>query len=531
MSITPNALFQADCIEVIRRLDAESIDLIYLDPPFHSQAEAGQTTGENSPQHLQYISRVCQLAHRVLKPTGVLFFHAQPLSAFSIRLILNQVFGESHFRNEIVWKYAEKPTSQSSRPGTAHDTILHFGKTNKSTDNIVFKPQQHDEAGTRFTRSEHSGAYALADLTRAASDTSLRFEWHGATPPEGRSWRFRRETLQQLEEDGRIFQRRREVPRLKIFLDEDAGVDVETIWTDIPRLSPASKENTRYPFQKPLGLLERLLYKGSNEGEVVLDPFCGSGTTIIAAERHRRRWIACDVSSESVAITTARLNKEFGQSKSATFSMTDAESLNRFAIKSTGFKRVAIRIEDLALMSQSEFIMNHEVKIEETRHVELKEIKSTAGAVNTIVNAADEYAVAFLNSEGGRVYWGIRDKDRIVVGVRLSYQERDRIRRDVSSKLNQIEPRVDPSRYRIEFHEVHDEEGERVSDTYVVEMVVPVSDSLEPYYTGGGDAWVKVDGNKQKLRGIALTDFIKQRLGKATTLQQTADAKQDKLPE
>jgi hypothetical protein len=112
-----------------------------------------------------------------------------------------------------------------------------------------------------------------------------------------------------------------------------------------------------------------------------------------------------------------------------------------------------------------------------------------------------------------------------VVGVRLTYQERDKLRRDVTSKLNQIEPRVDPSKYRIELHHVRDEQGKEVQDTWVVEIVVPASQSSEPYYRGGGDAWVKVDGNKQKLRGIALTDFIKQRLAKGVARSENADPK------
>jgi hypothetical protein len=182
-------------------------------------------------------------------------------------------------------------------------------------------------------------------------------------------------------------------------------------------------------------------------------------------------------------------------------------------------------MEDIVSTSEPEFILNHKVSLEETRHFEFKEIKSAIGAVDSIVNTSDEYAVAFLNSEGGKIYWGIRDKDRTVVGVHLTYQERDKLRRDVTSKLNQIEPRVDPSKYRIHLHQVRDEQGQKVQDIWVVEIIVPASDSSEPYYTGGGDAWVKVDGNKQKLRGIALTDFIKQRLAKGAARSENAEAR------
>src|SRR5215475_3863467 len=116
------------------------------------------------------------------------------------------------------------------------------------------------------------------------------------------------------------------------------GVDVGTIWTDIPPLSSVSKENTRYPSQKPLGVLERFLWKGSNQGEIVLDPFCGSGTTIVAAERHQRRWIACDTSRKAIEITTKRLIQEFGQIQPTSFSLGDTESLSNIVVKPTGYK-------------------------------------------------------------------------------------------------------------------------------------------------------------------------------------------------
>ena len=175
---------------------------------------------------------------------------------------------------------------------------------------------------------------------------------------------------------------------------------------------------------------------------------------------------------------------------------------------------MAVRIEDFGSIGQLTFVLNQQVPIEETRHYEFKEISSSAGAVDSIVNTSDEYAVAFLNSEGGRIYWGIRDKDRTVAGVRLSYQDRDKVRRNLSVKLSQTEPRVDPSQYRVEIHEVHDEHGKKVPDICVVELVVPAADSSAPYYTGGGELWVKVDGNKQKLKGPALIDFIRRRIEK-----------------
>src|SRR5262249_17829519 len=139
---------------------------------------------------------------------------------------------------------------------------------------------------------------------------------------------------------------------------------------------------------------------------------------------------------------------------------------------------------------------------------------TVAGPVDAIVNAADENAVAFLNSEGGRIYWGIRNEDRVVTGVHLSYQQRDILRRNINAKMSQIEPRLDPSLYRMLIHEVLDEHGNTVPDRCVVELFVPAGDSIQTYFTAGGEAWVRVDGSKQKLKGVALVEFIRRRLPK-----------------
>lgn len=517
MTISPNALFHSDCLDLLKRLESESIDMIYLDPPLPTATTFQQT--ESSPadeakparRQLHFIASVCQHSHRLLKPTGGLFLQTYPRYAFSIRLILNQVFGEDHSLAETVWQYPKR--SRHSTPGTEHEIIIHYGKSKSATNNRVFRPLTKAEIDEQFKMSDLGRRFALKDLTAPFPRPSLQYEWRGIKPPKGRSWRFNLETLQQLEADGRIYSPSKSaVPRLKIFLDENAGVDVGTIWTDIVPLSPASKESTRYPTQKPLGLLERLLQKGTNEGETVLDPFCGSGTTIIAAERLSRKWIGSDISKQAIEITTHRLIHEFEQHQSTQLFLSDQETLTSIPIQSASFKRVAVGMSDFSRILEPEFVLGRSVDIEEDRHVEFKEVKTETHAIERIVNTSDEYAVAFLNSEGGRLLWGIRDGDKKVIGVRLSHQQRDKIRKDVSAKLSQIEPRIDPSRYRLDIHEVRDEHGCDAPDMCVIELIVPPSDSWEPHYAGGNEAWIRVDGGNQKLKGPALTDFIKQRL-------------------
>lgn len=150
------------------------------------------------------------------------------------------------------------------------------------------------------------------------------------------------------------------------------------------------------------------------------------------------------------------------------------------------------------------------VPFEETRRCEFKEVKGQ-NPVDAIKNAADEYVVAFLNCDGGHILWGIRDADGIVVGVRLTNEQRDKIRLAVVAKLNEIQPKIDPTRYRISFHSVVENDSV-TDDLYVVEIYVPWAKSREPFYTGGHECFVRVDGAKRKLSGPALTDWIRQRL-------------------
>lgn len=159
------------------------------------------------------------------------------------------------------------------------------------------------------------------------------------------------------------------------------------------------------------------------------------------------------------------------------------------------------------------FVLNEPFSEEETRHCEFKEIKGS-NPVDTIKNSADEYVVAFLNSEGGRIYWGIRDSDRIVVGVKLTSSQRDEIRRVVGEKLAQIQPSISPTAFRINFHKTfsHTNVDQPLSDVFVVEIVAPELFVPYLYFTGGNAAFVKTDGGKKKLSGSQLNDELLRRL-------------------
>jgi hypothetical protein len=141
--------------------------------------------------------------------------------------------------------------------------------------------------------------------------------------------------------------------------------------------------------------------------------------------------------------------------------------------------------------------------IEETKHYEFKELTGQANAAKSIRSSAEEYAVAFLNSDGGRVFWGVRDSDRTVVGVKLKYSERDEIRQVVGQQLHQIQPALPANSYALDFHKVKDL-SVPVTDLWVVELRIPRMPGHHLYFTGSGKAWVKTEGGTAELRGPAL---------------------------
>lgn len=160
---------------------------------------------------------------------------------------------------------------------------------------------------------------------------------------------------------------------------------------------------------------------------------------------------------------------------------------------------------------QIRFIQDQPVPFEETRLYEFKEVKGRNPA-GSITNTADEYAVAFLNGEGGRVFWGVRDSDRIAIGGTLGERQRDEVRRKVSEKLGSIDPPITVENWQLEFHQVYDSQGEVVEDLWVIELLVPPSKERNVFYTNSGELFVKTDGGKQKLLGPQITEFIRGRL-------------------
>jgi len=364
-----NDLYFGDNLTVLRESIADaSVDLVYLDPPFNSNAnyshlfkdESGQVSGaqieafedtwhwddmvsgraltdlRDSPYQdaadmldamvgflgknpmTAYLTmmgvRLVEL-HRVLKGTGSLYLHCDPTASHYLKVLLDAVFGARNFRNEIVWKRSVTKGDARKKFSDDQDIILfytkgteyHFANVHTEGDEEYKKRFNHDDNDGR-------GPYHLAPLDSPNPRPNLMFEYKGyAHPPKG--WRVSIEEMKKLDAEGRVWFPKNPNGRLrrKLFFEDQLGPKIGSVWTDIKPLQGASQERLGYPTQKPVALLERILNASSNPGDVVLDPFCGCGTTVHAAQKLGRKWIGIDITHLAIGLIETRLYDAFGE--------------------------------------------------------------------------------------------------------------------------------------------------------------------------------------------------------------------------
>jgi len=369
MDAWKNQLFFGDNLEILRsgRIPVNSVDLIYLDPPFNSNAtynilfaeksgekSAAQITAFEDTWHwgdesaaayddvvrgdrprladllralyaflgrndmMAYLAmmaaRLVEL-HRVLKPTGSLYMHCDPTASHYLKMILDAIFGAINFRNEVVWKRFTFH-ADAKRFGRVTDRVFFYTKSSKFTFNQIKVPFSEDYISNKFVHIDEKGRKYRLDNLNPPGGRGPVYEFHGVI----KAWRYSEGNMRQLEKEGRIYFRSK-IPQLKRYLDELPGQAVHDLWADISPINPQAKERLGYPTQKPEALLERIIRASSNEGDLVLDSFCGCGTTITVAERLKRRWIGIDITHLAIALIKKRLHDTFS-----------AEELEKFEV-------------------------------------------------------------------------------------------------------------------------------------------------------------------------------------------------------
>jgi DNA modification methylase len=399
MSLDKNQLFYGDNLDVLRGKDAnqrpyipdQSVDLIYLDPPFNSRQDynvlfaekdgnrsAAQITafkdtwewneeaarsyeevieqggrvaeamrafrtllgGSDMLAYLAMMaSRLVEL-RRVLKESGSIYLHCDPTASHYLKLIMDAVFGAKFFKNEIVWKRSDAHSDGkqgATHLGRVHDIILYYSKGDSPQFSTLYTPLP-DSTQERWYRHIEEGTgrrYNKADITGpgGASKGNPHYEWKGIT----RYWRFKKSRMEEMEAAGRLVYSKSGMVYQKRYLDESKGVSIQDVWTDIPMLRGIHQDGERlgYPTQKPEALLERILSCSSKEGDVVLDPFCGCGTTVQVAQKLGRRWVGIDITHLAIGLIKTRLDDSYGPEIRNTYQVigepTDVEGARQLA--------------------------------------------------------------------------------------------------------------------------------------------------------------------------------------------------------
>lgn len=359
-----NQLYFGDNLNVLREhVPDECVDLVYLDPPFNSNATYNvlfkEKTGSESAAQIQafddtwqwniesekiynelatgshekladlivalrsflgtndmmaYLvmmaARLLEL-HRVLKPTGSLYLHCDPTASHYLKLLLDAILGPTNFINEIIWRRSHPKGLTKNRFANNHDVILSFAKDiSKLRWNVQYIPHELEKAKKQYSFVDEDGRrYQLTSLLNPNPNRpNLTYDFCGVT----KVWRWTKQRMLSEQSKGRIVVPRggKGIPRYKRYLDEQQGIPISDFWDDISFASGA--ERLGYPTQKPEALLERIIKASSNEGDLVLDPFCGCGTTITVAERLNRRWIGIDITHLAITLMKARLEDSFG---------------------------------------------------------------------------------------------------------------------------------------------------------------------------------------------------------------------------
>lgn len=391
----PSQLYYGDNLQILRDcVAAESVDLVYLDPPFNSQATYNVLfkgpTGERSKAQIEafedtwhwndhaenafddvmksgntdvaevlralrsflkendmmaYLTmmsiRLFEL-HRVLKPTGSLYLHCDPTASHYLRLILDSIFGPKRFLNEIIWKRssAHSDTKQGmKRCGRIHDIILLYSKTDKCKWNTLYTPYTEEYLESEYRHVAPDGRrYKETDLTAAKPGGDVEYGWpvkrilkedakweadltdehqnpradheyKSVVPYGGRYWGYSKSNIIQFAHEEHLIHRSTGMPRLVQYADEMPGIPLQDLWDDIPPV--AGRQDLGYPTQKPLALLERIISASSDEGDTVLDPFCGCGTAVHGAQKLRRNWIGIDITHLAISLIEKRLYDAF----------------------------------------------------------------------------------------------------------------------------------------------------------------------------------------------------------------------------
>ena len=327
-----NIIYQCDCfkaIDVLQKTHSKKVRLIYIDPPFfsgtnYSLKRKSGSTSKKAPdlediatysdkwegglsEYLEFMRVRLQQMKGLLRQDGSIWVHLDWHVSHYIKTVMDEIFGYDNFVNEIIWKRTNSPKAQSRGFGSQHDVILVYAKDRgEFRINPIYR--EHDERSLKpYSYHDDKGRFRLIEIeAQGIQRTAKRkqFEWQGRTAP----FLYRQETLDDWWNNDLIYTSKNGRYTKKQYLSEVPGILVSDLWLDIPPIQGSSKEYSGFLTQKPKALLSRIIEAASDEGDLVVDFFAGSGTTAIAAEDANRIWIICDKSQTAIDVIKSRLD-------------------------------------------------------------------------------------------------------------------------------------------------------------------------------------------------------------------------------
>lgn len=293
-----NKYLVGDNLDLLKSIDDQSVNMIYIDPPYSTGRDFGDFNDKFSSNWSyanDFMKPRLVEAHRVLMGDGVIVVHVEPAISHHIRFILDEIFGEGNFINEIIWQSGGNKQSKHKLQRN-HDTIIVYGKTNNTKFNPIYLPYSDEYISKLRWDEQHQDYYSTSAAHNAQPDVikrpNLRYEWNGHM----KQWYVTKGRMEELHQQGRLKYNKNGVPRFKKFLKELKGVQLRDVWTDISSIQ--SGEKLDYATQKPVKLIERLIELYTDEDDLVLDFFAGSGTVGRACERTHRKYILIDINKK-----------------------------------------------------------------------------------------------------------------------------------------------------------------------------------------------------------------------------------------
>ena len=341
-------IWTGDNLAVMRGMNAECVDLIYLDPPFNSNRTyeapigskaagaafkdawtlddvdvhehgeladrnpaaysvietARQAHGKGMQSYLIMMAVRLLEMRRLLKLTGSIFLHCDPTASHYLKLFMDAVFGHKNFRNEIVWKRTSAHADAKTM-GSVHDCLLQYTRSDSFTYNLQFAPYSQEHIERRYGNRDADGRRWMSDnlTAKGLSGGGYTYTYRDVASV----WRVPLKRMKTLDAEQKLHITKRGGIRIKRYLDEMRGQPVSDVWTDISPINSQAKERLGYPTQKPLALLERIIQASSNAGDLTVDPFCGCATTLVAARRLGRQWAGIDLSPLAIKLVNERI--------------------------------------------------------------------------------------------------------------------------------------------------------------------------------------------------------------------------------